>query len=137
MPHFACNRCSSDVSRLRAEKSLRDFVRNLNSPLVSTDKRDALSFLGTGLTDLLDRSAGRKVHEAIDRALLRHANDYGELARIRSRRSGRVIFIELALRFDPSLSIAQINQRIDALKQSLGHEIEHADISVLALAATR
>lgn len=46
-------------------------------------------------------------------------------------------FIELALCFDPSLSLAQINQRIDALKQSLGHEIEHADISVLALVATR
>jgi divalent metal cation (Fe/Co/Zn/Cd) transporter len=98
---------------------------------------NAFDMLSTGLVDLLDRSAGRKVHEAIDRALVRHANDYHELARIRSRRSGRVIFIELALRFDPALSIAQINQRIDALKQSLGHEIEHADISVLALAANR
>jgi divalent metal cation (Fe/Co/Zn/Cd) transporter len=98
---------------------------------------NAFEMLSTGLVDLLDRSAGRKVHEAIDRALARHANDYHELARIRSRRSGRVIFIELALRFDPALSIAQINQRIDALKQSLGREIEHADISVLALAANR
>jgi divalent metal cation (Fe/Co/Zn/Cd) transporter len=97
---------------------------------------NAVDMLGTGLIDLLDRSAGPKVHEAIDRALASHADDYGELARIRSRRSGRVIFIELALRFDPSLSIAQINQRIDALKQSLDHEIEHADISVVALAAT-
>jgi len=98
---------------------------------------NAFDMLSTGLIDLLDRSAGPAVHEAIDRALARHADNYGELARVRSRRSGRVIFIELALRFDPSLSIAQINQRIDALKQSLGHEIEHADISVLALTATR
>lgn len=98
---------------------------------------NAFDMLSTGLIDLLDRSAGPKVHAAIDRALARHADDYGELARIRSRRSGRVIFIELVLRFDPGLSIAQIDQRIDALKQSLGHEIEHADISVVALAATR
>ncbi|MGH7125773.1 MAG: cation diffusion facilitator family transporter [Stellaceae bacterium] len=97
---------------------------------------NALDMLSVGLVDLLDRSAGGKVREAIDRALARHAADYGELARIRSRRSGRVVFIELALRFDPGLNIAQVNQRIDALKQSLGREIEHADISVLALAAT-
>jgi len=60
---------------------------------------------------------------------------HGELARVRSRRSGRVVFIDLALRFDPGLSIAEVNRRIDALKQSLSREIEHADISILALAA--
>ena len=96
---------------------------------------NALDMLSAGLVDLLDRSAGRKVREAIDRALDRHAGDYRELARVRSRRSGRVVFIELALRFDPGLDIAQVNLRIDALKQSLGREIEHADISVLALAS--
>jgi divalent metal cation (Fe/Co/Zn/Cd) transporter len=62
-------------------------------------------------------------------------SEYGELARVRSRRSGRVVFIELALRFDPGLRIAEVNRRIDALKQSLSREIEHADISILALAA--
>lgn len=96
---------------------------------------NALDLLGSGLTDLLDRSAGRLVRASIERALARHAGDYGQVERVRSRRSGRVVFIELALRFDPGLTIAQVNQRIDALKQSLGREIEHADISVLALAA--
>ena len=96
---------------------------------------NALNMLSAGLIDLLDRSAGRRVREAIDRVLARHADDYGKLARVRSRRSGRVVFIELALRFDPRLNIGQINHRIDALKQSLGREIEHADISVLTLAS--
>jgi hypothetical protein len=45
------------------------------------------------------------------------------------------VFIELALRFDPALSIAEVNRRIDSLKLSLGREIEHSEISVLALAA--
>ncbi len=97
---------------------------------------NALDLLGSGLTDLLDRSAGRLVRATIDRALARHAGDYGQVERVRSRRSGRVVFIELALRFDHSLSIAEVNRRIDALKQSLGREIEHADISVLALASS-
>ena len=95
---------------------------------------NALDMLASGLADLLDRSAGRAVRDAIDRALARHAGDFGQAARVRSRRSGRVVFIELALRFDPRLSIAEVNRRIDVLKQSLGREIEHSEISVLALA---
>jgi divalent metal cation (Fe/Co/Zn/Cd) transporter len=97
---------------------------------------NALDMLGAGLFDLLDRSAGHEVHEAIDRTLAGHLMDYDELARVRSRRSGRVVFIEIALRFDPALSIGQVNQRVDALKQALSREIEHADISIMALAVT-
>jgi divalent metal cation (Fe/Co/Zn/Cd) transporter len=96
---------------------------------------NAVDMLSYGLADLLDRSAGRVVRETVDRVLGRYAGDYGQLARVRSRRSGRVVFIELALRFDPGLSIAEVNRRIDVLKQSLGREIEHADVSILALAA--
>ena len=96
---------------------------------------NALDMLASGLADLLDRSAGRAVREAIDRALLRHAGDFGPVARVRSRRSGRVVFIELALRFDPGLSIAEVNRRIDGLKQPLSRDIEHSEVSVLALAA--
>jgi divalent metal cation (Fe/Co/Zn/Cd) transporter len=96
---------------------------------------NALDMLASGVADLLDRSAGRAVRDAIDRALARHAGDFGQVARVRSRRSGRVVFIELALRFDPGLTIAEVNRRIDGLKQSLGREIEHSEISVLALAA--
>jgi divalent metal cation (Fe/Co/Zn/Cd) transporter len=96
---------------------------------------NALDMLASGVADLLDRSAGGAVRDAIDRALARHAGDFGQVARVRSRRSGRVVFIELALRFDPGLTIAEVNRRIDGLKQSLGGEIEHSEISVLALAA--
>jgi divalent metal cation (Fe/Co/Zn/Cd) transporter len=95
---------------------------------------NALDMLAAGIADLLDRSAGRTVRDAIDRALARHAGDFGQVARVRSRRSGRVVFIEMALLFDPGLNIAEVNRRIDALKQSLGREIEHSEISVLALA---
>jgi divalent metal cation (Fe/Co/Zn/Cd) transporter len=96
---------------------------------------NALDMLASGLADLLDRSAGGAVREAIDRILARHTGEFGQLARVRSRRSGRVVFIELALRFDPALSIAEVNRRIDSLKLSLGREIEHSEISILALAA--
>jgi divalent metal cation (Fe/Co/Zn/Cd) transporter len=95
---------------------------------------NAVDMSAYGLADLLDRSAGRVVRDVVDRALTRHAGDYGQLARMRSRSSGRVVFIELTLRFDPGLSIAEVSRRINALKQSLGREIKHADISIFPIA---
>ena len=94
---------------------------------------NAVGMLRSGLPDLLDRSAGPQVRASVERALASHAGDYGRLHRLRSRRSGRVVFIELALGFEPGLTIAEVNRRIEALKELLRREIEHADISVLAL----
>jgi divalent metal cation (Fe/Co/Zn/Cd) transporter len=104
---------------------------------LSTDEQvvvNAVDMSAYGLADLLDRSAGRVVRDVVDRVLTRHAGDYGQLAGMRSRSSGRVVFIELTLRFDPGLSIAEVSRRINALKQSLGREIQHADISILPIA---
>jgi divalent metal cation (Fe/Co/Zn/Cd) transporter len=52
---------------------------------------------------------------------------------VRSRRSGRVVFIELALRFEPALPIGEIDRRIQSLRQSIGREIENSDVAILAL----
>jgi divalent metal cation (Fe/Co/Zn/Cd) transporter len=95
---------------------------------------NAVDMLSYGLADLLDRSAGQVVRDAVERTLSRQAGTYGQLARLRSRRSGRVVFIELALQFDAGLSIAEISRHIDALKHSLSREIKDADISILPIA---
>ncbi len=94
---------------------------------------NAIDMLKLGLPDLLDRTAGKQVRDSVERVLASQAGDYGRLQRLRSRRSGRVVFIELALGFEPSLSIAEVNRRVEALKESLTREIDHADVSVLAL----
>ena len=64
------------------------------------------------------------------------AGHYQRLDRIRSRRSGRVVFVEIVLSFEPGLTIAEVNRRIAALKHSMAQEIEHADISILTTGAT-
>jgi divalent metal cation (Fe/Co/Zn/Cd) transporter len=64
------------------------------------------------------------------------AGDYQRLDRVRSRRSGRVVFVEIVLSFEPGLTIAEVNCRIAALKHSMANEIEHADISILTTGAT-
>lgn len=131
-----CVQVTMTIAALSTDDAVVAFADAIGSLFVaSVIVVNALDMLVSSLADLLDRSAGRSVREAIDRALARHAGNYGELARVRSRRSGRVVFIELALRFDPRLSVAEVNRRIDVLKQSLAREIDHADISVLALAA--
>src|SRR5262249_35534738 len=79
-------------------------------------------------------SRGRQVHEAVDRALAQHADAYARVHRVRSRRAGRVVFIELALSFEPNLTVAEVNRRIEALRDSLQREVAHPDVSILALA---
>jgi cation diffusion facilitator family transporter len=94
---------------------------------------NAIDMLKMGLPDLLDHSAGKQVRDSVERALASHIGDYGRLQRLRSRRSGRVVFIELALGFEPGLTIAEVNRRVEALKESLRRDIHDADVSVLAL----
>ena len=91
--------------------------------------------LRTGIPDLLDRSAGKSVRDTVDRVLAGSAGDFQRLDRVRSRRSGRVVFVEIVLSFEPGLTIAEVNRRIGALKQSMANEIEHADISILTTGA--
>jgi divalent metal cation (Fe/Co/Zn/Cd) transporter len=76
------------------------------------------------------------VRDTVDRVLAGNAGDYQRLDRVRSRRSGRVVFVEIVLSFEPGLTIAEVNRRIAALKQSMADEIEHADISILTTGAT-
>ena len=75
--------------------------------------------LRTGIPDLLDRSAGKTVRDTVDRVLAGSAGDYQRLDRVRSRRSGRVVFVEIVLSFEPGLTIAEVNRRIAALKHSM------------------
>lgn len=91
--------------------------------------------LRTGIPDLLDRSAGQEVRAKVDRVLASGAGHYQSLGRVRSRRSGRVVFIEIALSFDPSLPVEEVNRRIADLKAAMAGEIENADISILTTAA--
>jgi divalent metal cation (Fe/Co/Zn/Cd) transporter len=65
--------------------------------------------LRTGIPDLLDRSAGKTVRDTVDR-VAGSAGHYQRLDRVRSRRSGRVVFVEIVLSFEPGLTIAEVNR---------------------------
>jgi divalent metal cation (Fe/Co/Zn/Cd) transporter len=86
------------------------------------------------LPDLVDRSVTEEVQAAINRILVTHFDDYDRLDRVRTRRSGDVIHAEITLGFNPGLTMADVNGRIEAMKASLRQEVGEADISIVAVA---
>lgn len=92
----------------------------------------AIEMYRSGLPDLLDRSVEESTQMAINRVLARHFADYALLGRIRTRRSGSTIFIEMILGYDPSLTIAEIGDRVEAMKRSIREQIDNVDITIVA-----
>jgi divalent metal cation (Fe/Co/Zn/Cd) transporter len=97
---------------------------------------NGMQMLRICVPDLLDRSAGKSVRDTVDRVLADSAGNYQRLDRVRSRKSGRVVFIEVALAFEPGLTVGEVNRRIEALKAAMAKDIEHADISILTTGVT-
>jgi divalent metal cation (Fe/Co/Zn/Cd) transporter len=95
---------------------------------------NALAVLRQCLPDLLDRSAGAPVRLAVERALALHAGSYARLLRVRTRRSGRTAFVEIALAFDAGLELAEVGRRTAALEASVRETIAGVEVSVLASA---
>ncbi|HWD58357.1 MAG TPA: cation transporter [Stellaceae bacterium] len=91
----------------------------------------ALRILQDAVPDLLDRSAGAAVQAAIERALERHRDAYAALRRVRSRRSGHVVFVEIALSFSGDLRHAEVERHTVLLHASLREEIGEADIAIV------
>jgi cation diffusion facilitator family transporter len=95
----------------------------------------AVGMIRSDLPDLVDRSVHEVFQAAINRMLIRHFDDYERLDRVRTRRSGRTVHAEITLGFSPTLPMADVAQRIDAMKASLREELGDADIAIVAVAA--
>ena len=94
----------------------------------------AFGMLRAGLPDLIDQSVTEEFQAAINRMLAKHFDDYARLDQVRTRRSGATFYAEVALAFESTLTIGEVNVRIDAMKASLRAEIGEADVSILAAA---
>lgn len=94
----------------------------------------AIGMLRAGLPDLLDRSVDEASQIAVLRSLAHHYRDYDRLDHIRSRRSGKLVFVEIALGFDAGLPLCEVDRRAAAIKETIAGEIEGADVSILASA---
>ena len=96
---------------------------------------NGIDILRDCIPDLLDRSAGKDVRATVERALARHAAEFRQLVRLRSRRSGRAVFVEVTLAFEAGLAMGEVNRRIAVIRATMLAEIDHGDISILASVA--
>jgi divalent metal cation (Fe/Co/Zn/Cd) transporter len=127
---------SLTVAALSSDDVIVAFADGLGSLFVATYLViESIAVLRSALPDLLDRSAGEHVRETVTRSLATHAGDYASMYGFRSRRSGRVTFIEIALGFDVALTMAEVNRRIEALKSTISEELGQAEVSIIASAA--
>ncbi|NDA10259.1 MAG: hypothetical protein EBZ07_05370 [Verrucomicrobia bacterium] len=83
------------------------------------------------MDDLMDATLGETTQLQILRQLVRHMDDYERLHKVRSRRSGSHIFVEVFLEFDSNLRMAEVETRIDRLRQAIAETIPGADVSIL------
>lgn len=81
--------------------------------------------------DLLDRSLEEPLQMLITRQLVRFFDEYTSLEGVRSRYSGRQIFIEIFLGFDAGKALGDVQKIADSIKTNLEKEIPHAEVTVV------
>lgn len=91
----------------------------------------AYAISSSSVGDLMDATLEETSQLRILNQLVRRIDDYDRLHKIRSRRSGSHIFVEVFLEFDPSLRMGEIQQRIHGLRRAIGESIPGAEVSIL------
>lgn len=84
--------------------------------------------------DLLDRSLDEPLQMLITKQLVSCFHEYTSLNGVRSRYSGRQIFIEIFLGFDAGKTLGDVQRISDSIKTSLEKEIPHAEVTVVPCA---
>jgi len=80
--------------------------------------------------DLLDATVEETTQLRILRQLVQRMDDFERLHKIRTRRSGPNLYVEIFLEFDPKLIMGEAQKRIDAIRQDMEQMIPGADVSI-------
>ena len=91
----------------------------------------AVRMITGAVPDLIDRAAAPGVRTTVERAVAEQLGALAPLTRLRSRRSGGTVFLELTLSCAPALSLPELERRLAALRISLRAELPQADIAIL------
>lgn len=93
--------------------------------------RSGMGLMKRSLTPLLDGAIEESQQMLILRGLVDHFENYEQLSRIRTRRSGDRVFIEIFLSFAADLKHQQVLQRMDAIKSLIEKEIPSAEVWII------
>jgi len=91
----------------------------------------AVSMLRECLPDLLDRSLPEAVQHAINRVLARNIDAFEQLGRIRTRRAGTVMHVELELFLDQARTLGEASLLADEMERQLAEEIPGVDAVIV------
>ncbi len=91
----------------------------------------AYAISSSSVDDLMDAALGETTQLQILNQLVRHIDDYERLHKVRSRRSGSHIFVEIFLELDPNLRMGEAQARIGRLRQAIAETIPGAEVSIL------
>jgi ferrous-iron efflux pump FieF len=91
----------------------------------------AFAITSSSVGDLLDATLEEHLQLCIVRQLAEHFDDYDQLHRIRTRRSGPKIYIELFLQFNPTLSMGEVQRRIGTICHRIVAAIPGADVTIV------
>jgi ferrous-iron efflux pump FieF len=123
------------VAALAAEPVIAAWADAIGALLVASFiLMTAIRMLRAGLPDLLDRLVDEATRCSVMQALEEHRGAFARCRHVRTRRSGSVVFLEIALGFDPALPLAEVDRRIARLQASIGAAIAGLDVSILASA---
>jgi cation diffusion facilitator family transporter len=94
------------------------------------------SIVSMNVSDLLDRALDESLQLIILRELAAYYDDYIAFHGMRSRRSGKHIYIDIFLQFDGKRTIAEVQEVTDKMKAALEQKIRGSHV-VIAHATSR
>lgn len=89
------------------------------------------SMVSTSMPDLIDRSVDEKVQLIIFSTLHNHKDQYTSLEKVRSRRSGARMFIDIFLSFEPDTPFKEVHECVMAIKFDLKERLGRAEVIVI------
>lgn len=91
----------------------------------------AWAITSSSVGDLLDVSLEESTQLVILRELVKHFDDYDALHKVRSRRSGSNVFIEIFMSFDPELKMLEVTKRIERLHDTISATVPGAQVLIV------
>jgi cation diffusion facilitator family transporter len=123
---------SLGLSMIFSESSVSNYFDPLGSLILSLFLLySSYSMVSTSMPDLIDRSVDEKVQIIIHTTLTGHLDRYVALERIRTRRSGAQMFIDIFLSFDGQAPFHRVHECVMSIKSELRDRLGKAEVIVI------
>lgn len=91
----------------------------------------AAQVLRRALAELIDAACGEDVQMPVTQALASHFNDYDGLGKLRTRRAGSEVFIEIELEFEGSRTVAELHRLEQSMAAMILQSVPNARVAIL------